>query len=211
MWGGGRDAAAVVPAAIVVVIVPSSLSRSRSPVVVEQSLTAGWRGAVRVHRPVVVVAPAPFPRCPCPRCSRFHPTSSCSRGRLGVMWSSSSPRRCGCRAVGVLGRPCHPCLCRCPCHVVVVVLPTRSASNHSRQQLRVQWWYLLITSPSSFCYCCLSSQRQLADVVSLLSFVVRRVVPVISQSVVYQQTALRPVARSGGGGCWIPRALPVSR
>jgi hypothetical protein len=31
----------------------------------EQSLAAGWRGAVRAHRPIIV-APAPSPRCPCP-------------------------------------------------------------------------------------------------------------------------------------------------
>jgi hypothetical protein len=36
----------------------------------EQSLATG---SVRAHHPVIVVAPAPAPHCPCPRCSPFPP------------------------------------------------------------------------------------------------------------------------------------------
>ena len=66
---------------------------------------------------------------PRPRCSHFHPTTSCSRQRSGVMWwwgwlssSLSSPGCCGCHMVGVLGGP-H--LCWCPCSISSFPLPCR--------------------------------------------------------------------------------------
>ena len=86
--------------------------RSLFPSPAEQSLAAGWRGAVRLHRPVVVVAPAPSPRRPCPRCSPFPPheqllAAAAVKGDVAVVaillvvsWPLGLSRG------GVLGRPC---------------------------------------------------------------------------------------------------------
>jgi hypothetical protein len=97
---GSRDAAAVVPAAIVVVVVVirSSLSRShsvsrrcRSARVVTRTGVEGWSlcppSRCRCCLPPLLVVPVLVG-------PRFHPTSSCSRRRLGVMWQwPSCPRR----------------------------------------------------------------------------------------------------------------------
>jgi hypothetical protein len=134
----------------------------------EQSLAVGWRGAVRAHRPIVVVEPPPSPSS-LTLCSPFPPHEQLLAAAVGggVVDGGGRhrPCRCSCRAVGGAGS--FPSALISPPHLVVAVaVPSLSsccplpvfhpASSRSRRQLRVGRRYLDILSPSSFC-CRLSS------------------------------------------------------
>lgn len=138
----------------------------------KQSLMTRYGGA---HRPAVV-APAPSPRCPCPRRSLFPPHEQLLAAAVGgaevvvaiIVLVVPSPRRRGYRAVAVLGRPCphrqslswllSPSL---SCLVVVVVavpsllsfcplhvVPALVAPRVHPTNSHSRWRYLIIPSPS---------------------------------------------------------------
>ena len=155
--------------------------------------------------PVVHVLAAPY----------FHPTSSCSWRRLGVLWwwSSSSPRRRGCRAVGVLGRPCCPCPIRCRCHC------------RFRFRFRCpppRFTPLSLPLPRHRCRCSARSPPPLSSLFPVFTpeataaGVTRAVVVphdpplILLLSVLAPPSTLRAVARGGGGKCWDVPVVPLS-
>lgn len=141
------------------------------------------------------------PRC-CPAPSPLLLLVSPDKQSLGVVAVivSSSPRCCGCRAVGELGPPVVPVCIGVPASIVVVVVVPRSivvivavpslslfclllVAAHVHPASSRSWRrYLVIPSLSSFCRCLLSSHRL---------------------------STLRAVARSSSRECWVMPTVPL--